>query len=47
VIEGAYVHGYTTAFGIGSLIMVGAFVLVAFVMPRIDPKDGPKSATTH
>jgi len=46
VIEGAYVHGYTTAFGIGSLIMVGAFVLVAFVMPRIDPMNGPQSATT-
>jgi len=34
VVENAYVHGYTTAFGIGALIMVGAFVLAAFVLPR-------------
>jgi len=47
VIEGAYVHGYTTAFGVGSLIMVGAFFLAAFVMPRKVVASDAAPVLTH
>jgi hypothetical protein len=46
-IEGAYVHGYTTAFGVGAVIMVGAFLLAAFVMPRRVGGSDVGAVVTH
>ncbi|HXX88919.1 MAG TPA: MFS transporter [Acidimicrobiales bacterium] len=34
----AYVHGYTTAFAVGSGIVVFAFLLAALVLPRATPR---------